>query len=135
MKLSSLKKAGREIIEGKWVDNLPNLPPEVGFLVVGLQHPEVRKFTAEAYRALTEEERKDNDKLESIQRDQITNVLVRGWRGITDDDGVDVPFDRTTLAKIIDDQEMGPILIPAINTAVEKVGVVEAEADKADAKN
>jgi hypothetical protein len=135
MKLSALKKAGREIIEGKWVDNLPNLPPEVGFLVVGLQHPEVRKFTAEAYRALTEEERKDNDKLEAIQRDQIKQVLVRGWRGITDEAGADIPFNKESLTALVDDPWSGPMIVPAINTAVEKVGVVEAEAEKADAKN
>lgn len=135
MKISALRKAGAEVLAGKWVDDLPGLPPEVGFLVVGANHPEARRFASDAYGNLDDAGRKDPAKLESIQKEQIVAVFVRGWRGFTEDDGSELPFSRERLADLVNGEETGLILVPAINAAIEKVGVVEVEKAKADAKN
>jgi hypothetical protein len=132
MELSKIRAAGKAILEGQWVD-VPQIPG-VKFLVRGASHPEVRRYGAKMFSALPREMREDPEEMEKIERAQARDAILLNWEGLQDG-GAALACTAETKATAFADPELAVVFTEAVSAASAKVGKIEAEAEKADAKN
>lgn len=133
MKISKLAEAGRAILAGQMIE-VPQIPG-VSLLVVGSSNPAVRRLGAKLFSALPKEKRDDPAEIEKIEKAQALDAILKGWDGLTDDEGQAMPYSYETAKQWLADPAISTVLMEAINYASAQVGRIEADNEKADAKN
>lgn len=84
VRISQIKKAQKNIEEGAWVSQIPNLPG-VRLKVKGLFNSDAARMYAEARLAMTDEDFKNEKVQEELDIRIMAEAVLVDWDGIDDD--------------------------------------------------
>ena len=135
MKLSRFKTNSAAIEAGRWVE-LPDFSG-VSVKVRGFGNADYKRLQAKLIEAIPRAERLKGlspEAEEAIATQLLLDTILIDWRGIDDDDGTPLLFDRATAEKLLSDPDYKPLRL-AVNWAAQVVGDDDLAGFEEDAKN
>lgn len=137
MKLNDLTVDPVKVEDGDWVSDIPNLEG-VRLKVRGLGNAKFRKLQARLFDAVPRAKRVGG-RLDPDEGDRIAGICMRetvliDWDGITDDDGLTIPYSKDLAGTLLSDPAYRPFR-DGVAWAAGVVGEQNTAADEDDAKN
>lgn len=129
MKITDLKLNLEQVDNGIWVSDIPELEG-VSFLVRGTESQAYQRAMRKALQGVGRKARmaaiNDPTKYEDLTNRLIAEHLLLDWKGVDDDDGKAIPFDRALATTLMTSREYTPFR-RAVLYAVERVDTNTAE--------
>ena len=93
--------------EGRWVEYVPG----ISVLIARSRNRKALDMMAKlGQRSLRRIQSGSTEALDSITKQVVAHTIIRGWRGMTDDDGADIPYSPEKALEIISDPRYADFL-------------------------
>lgn len=108
MKLSEIKARGERLEQGDWVRTIPQLDGLAlrvrGYGSLAYEHGRTRLLNSRPKReaALRDDPREEYQEVGVL----LADTILLDWSGLTDDDGVDIPYSRAKASELLTDPDL-----------------------------